>query len=804
MNTQTTPREFALRRRSLRQNVPVSLGSGSQSIIRTPSRVSKYTDQVQPLSRRQSHRASMIIAEALHQQANHVDGVFAKGQPAATVTTTPSSLLRKRRRSMLANLPSLIPPTLSTPFNSQSTKRNFLASLQNAPPSLNYFSQNSLQNTPASLDRNPLSLSQVVPASLNTGTGNQSNFSSQKPNPIPTFQNNHPSVHPNPAPSLQSGPSNTNSNIPSNYHLQGLNSGSRHGAIQFGSLLGPSAFNTSSPANSPLLSDPRPLRDKTYQLLIMQEIMDFLVTNQFERETGYSITAKNLARPTQKDFVLMYRFLYSRLDPNYVFERAIDVDVLTTLKLIEYPYLDSLNRSQISAVGGHHWPTFLGVLYFLVTQNLLYALSKKECDNILHAQDPIDVIGNNFSTESYAAYLTGADEFSEETSRMKQEFQRLFHDILTAQAAASAESEAIEARTITVERELLQAKEALKMSMALENDVKSLGEYVRDMQDRKPRWHETLEKLESNLNTTERELVHVQEAQAQVERDLAARETSLVDIDRLLSKKSKLELDLQTMNAAVLAKATLTAQHEQVLQGHNAELINCKDQYNQKILSLSSDIDHLVHDNILSRMGHEELYRVELKKINSSESNFREYLGGELVEPPFSIILGQKDKLRKELATKRTELQESTALLNTDLAAGTEELTRIDTEIHHIKTRLVQVEQERDDIVQLMHNDSMAYSKLIDDYQRQIRASNTRGNEAFIEIESRYIDSLTVHQERMSELERRKILMYKKCEEIFGFAIDIKMQLQTSLNNTADVIAAELDIITQSEPVDAA
>ena len=165
-------------------------------------------------------------------------------------------------------------------------------------------------------------------------------------------------------------------------------------------------------SNNSTSRDTRPLRDKNYQAKISQETFDYLVKNKFEIETRHPLTQKTLKAPTQKDFALIFQWLYKRLDPGYKFTRSIEHEVYSILKIINYPFLDSINKSQISAVGGQNWPYYLGMLHWLVELNRsLDAFDNKAYGTENYTEDDVlDQIFIRYISKSYKAFLSNEDD----------------------------------------------------------------------------------------------------------------------------------------------------------------------------------------------------------------------------------------------------------------------------------------------------------------------------------------------------------------------------------------------------------
>ena len=137
--------------------------------------------------------------------------------------------------------------------------------------------------------------------------------------------------------------------------------------------------------------DTRPLRDRNFQQAIQQEIIDYLLQNKFDIETNHPVSIKSLKQPTQKGFLIIFKWLYQRIDPGHKFNRSVESDIYQILKNLQYPYLESINKSQISAVGGSSWHKFLGMLHWLVRVNM-------KMDQIMNKQDN-DMIDNQPTQE---------------------------------------------------------------------------------------------------------------------------------------------------------------------------------------------------------------------------------------------------------------------------------------------------------------------------------------------------------------------------------------------------------------------
>ena len=115
-----------------------------------------------------------------------------------------------------------------------------------------------------------------------------------------------------------------------------------------------------------VLRDPRPHKDRAFQSKIGQELVRYLTDHHFEHDMKHALSNNAMKSPTQKDFNCMFQWLYLRIDPGYRFVKNIDQEVPLILKQLRYPYERMITKSQIAAVGGQNWGTFLGLLHWMM------------------------------------------------------------------------------------------------------------------------------------------------------------------------------------------------------------------------------------------------------------------------------------------------------------------------------------------------------------------------------------------------------------------------------------------------------
>ena len=181
-----------------------------------------------------------------------------------------------------------------------------------------------------------------------------------------------------------------------------------------GQMGGHQSFFATAPIPAGVPTDPRRLKDASVRQQMAHELMEYLTHNNFEMESKHSLSAKSMTSPTQKDFNCMFQWLYHRIDPSYRFQKSIDQEVPVLLKQMRYPFEKSIMKSQIAAVGGNNWSTFLGLLHWMMQlARMMDAYEAGSFDDACF-EAGYDVSGDriifDFLSEAYRTWLSADDE----------------------------------------------------------------------------------------------------------------------------------------------------------------------------------------------------------------------------------------------------------------------------------------------------------------------------------------------------------------------------------------------------------
>ncbi|RPB23642.1 hypothetical protein L211DRAFT_234879 [Terfezia boudieri ATCC MYA-4762] len=300
--------------------------------------------------------------------------------------------------------------------------------------------------------------------------------------------------------------------------------------------------------------DPRPLRDRSFLARIAGEILEYLATNNFEAETKYQVSSHFLKSPTQKDFNVVFEYLYHQLDPNYHFTKSMDQEVLPILKTLRYPYLNAITKSALAAVGGaNSWPTFLGMLHWLLELvRTMERLDSGDYEAAVEEKEGLDVgsdrIVFEFAARSYQTWLQGVDDhsgyiqemvsqFDERVMRYNQDVEELEHqNIELREQLGKINLVDSEGRTP------LQVLEVEKL--ILEKDKEKFSVYIGNLEGQIQKTRAANERLKEQVRELDEELMGLQRA-------VDKQGLSPQDVDRISGEREKLDKGLAVVSERV-------------------------------------------------------------------------------------------------------------------------------------------------------------------------------------------------------------------------------------------------------------
>ncbi|EDO15627.1 hypothetical protein Kpol_489p8 [Vanderwaltozyma polyspora DSM 70294] len=585
----------------------------------------------------------------------------------------------------------------------------------------------------------------------------------------------------------------------------------RHSMIPYSTNANVNSNPTPNIANR----DPRPLRDKNFQNAIQQEIYDYLIQNKFDIEVNYPITIKSLKQPTQKGFIYMFKWLYSRLDPGYQFTKSIEQEVYQLLRTLQYPYLETINKSQISAVGGNSWHKFLGMLHWLVKINIKLDRSLNRVDQSLLNQNTQDVtilnypVQNqedqdkkqdkyevmieqlciNYITDCYKNYLKGNENFKPIKDELYQEFVKLENIFQADIKNLDNLNEKFSIKCNELAKNFEQLKLSREKFNALQNDLIKFQNYVNIMENKSIEWPIKLDKMKSESVTKHSEIEQIGADIEKLNETLSNRNISIDEIENKNQEKENLtkSLDSNSDKMDKLVSSIKTLKIE--LEGIYKALLDTLRQYN---LSL----DNLINER--SRLDHKinrPLFVIELPK-NLSINGDMSITNETLFDNNFTIgstIKANINSLNNEIIERIREIEKNNGELEHQLISLKEEVMDKNRTIEKIELQLSEVNSEYELNKQESDSKLLSQEIEIEKIERKINDSNRITKEKLSEAEQLIKSTKLKHEESQLEIDRQRASLNKKVIEIIEFSSNFKINIQNKIDSTETLVIDEIN-----------
>lgn len=312
------------------------------------------------------------------------------------------------------------------------------------------------------------------------------------------------------------------------------------------------SFFITAPVPAGVPRDPRPLRDRAYQTQIGQELLDYLTQNNFEMDMKHTLTQKSMTSPMQKDFNFMFQWLYNRIDPDYKFQKGIEAEVPPVLKQLRYPYEKSITKSQLSAVGGQNWPTFLGMLHWMMqlAQQMTQYSEGAYDDACIEAN--CDVVNDktlwDYLSSAYNTWICAEDQDDDMEALLQPLVDEMAAKFDEANAKYTEEAKMLEAehRALSDQIDAL-SKTGAKISKldevikTLEGDKGKFEEYNAGLEAKCERSDDRASRLDQEILRIEGELSEAEQERASLQEAVDQQGLTIQEIDRMNSERERLQ-----------------------------------------------------------------------------------------------------------------------------------------------------------------------------------------------------------------------------------------------------------------------
>ncbi|KAG4430591.1 kinetochore-associated Ndc80 complex subunit ndc80 [Cadophora sp. M221] len=324
--------------------------------------------------------------------------------------------------------------------------------------------------------------------------------------------------------------------------------------------MGHQSFFQQAPQPAGVPKDPRPLRDRSYQAKIGQELLDYMAANNFEMEMKHPLSQNIIKSPTQKDFNFMFQWLYHRIDPSYRFQKSMDQEVLPILIQLRYPFHKMITKSSLTACGSaNSWHIFLGLLHWMMQlSQMLDGYAANQYDDAC-AETGVDVSGDRiifgFLSGAYRDWLSMDEDAGDEDQDrvLAPHVEAMAHEFDRSNSKYLDELHILEGENKRLQKEIeLLEKSGSDVAMLdrnfkiMEEDKVKFEEFDNRMNQKSEKYESRIEFLQGELDKVMVELKEADDERASLQKAVDDQGISMADIDRMTVERERLQKGIES------------------------------------------------------------------------------------------------------------------------------------------------------------------------------------------------------------------------------------------------------------------
>ncbi|KAG1826781.1 HEC/Ndc80p family-domain-containing protein [Suillus subaureus] len=556
-----------------------------------------------------------------------------------------------------------------------------------------------------------------------------------------------------------------------NYGRTPLTNSSRRGSVWTGGA------SLAPPSGSQTFKDPRPIRERSYQSKMKQEIYSWLQATEFD------ISMQTLSNITGKDFRAMFQHLVTIVDPGYPFDSRLrfEDEFQPALKALRYPFAAQIDNKWLAAPGSmHSWPTLLAALHWLVEMGkarLNYLESEDDptlqiVDRIPEEfSDPIhhQALAFEYFSEAYVAFFHGADVFHEQDKALETSYakknERVVGDLEDKKVLlAQGMKELDELRTSKAPLEKLQKIRACIL-------------------DDRAKFDDVLHRLESR----KRQLT---ESVVREKAELAARSQNF---DQLKAEHEKLTEVVKVQNLTPEEVIRMNTDHETLAR--NLEDLKYKiSEVRKTVMSLEVITTNRgaaaeealdLYGNLLSAVGlfpplPPPFDNIDLRlELNTATANPQQLLLGSDIRKIIKPTLSSVAEIKR---TERADIESERIKVDNELDKLTLECENVDEEVREIEKKVMSLNEQADDLRDAAQQESMVSNAEAARLERELAHARTAALSSGMGVKSRLQALQFDYREQIAKVSRLKDetirAIAKNSNEIGLFKEEVSAQLR--------------------------
>ncbi|KAI4166187.1 MAG: hypothetical protein LQ342_000073 [Letrouitia transgressa] len=574
------------------------------------------------------------------------------------------------------------------------------------------------------------------------------------------------------------------------------------------------SFFVQAPVPAGVPRDPRPLKDRNYQAKLGQDLLDYLTRNNFEMEMKHSLSQNSVRSPTQKDFNFMFQWLYRRIDPAYRFQKNIDAEVPPIMKQLRYPYEKSITKSQISAVGGQNWATFLGLLHWMMQlAQMMEKYEVGEYDDAC-AEAGVDVSGDRiifrFLSGAYRDWLQVEDgEDEEDADRMLiPHVEAMAAEFERGNQKYAEEMKLLEAENVALKKQIDEAEKGApdiakldKQIKILEDDKQKFEAYNMNVEGRVEKYEGRNKFLIEEIEKAEQELREVEQERSDLQASVDKLGITIEDVDRMNAERERLQKNMETTAAKLEEMKKRSADKEAEANRSLEELERVADKYNNLCYQIG-----LIPSTAANAKGANFELHLATSVTNFSASQHGAQ-GDRLLSdastgfhPTQVLNLDLRGSIKPQLLTLRKEISERRSLAidadmkNIELLDSIKEaIDDKQAEVEALEHRVRAAEEECERTRENCQTQKVASDAQIEKMEKELAKMRSGLGESVQVMEQREMSVNIEYEQLTLKANALREELHTEIERMLNDIIKFKVHIQKSLEDYEGFVVEEVE-----------
>lgn len=529
----------------------------------------------------------------------------------------------------------------------------------------------------------------------------------------------------------------------------------------------------------------------------------------------HSLTQNTLKSPTQKDFNYIFQWLYKRIDPSYRFQKNIDTEVPPILKQLRYPYEKNITKSQIAAVGGTNWYTFLGVLHWMMQLAQMLDRYYQDQYDYACAEAGVDVTGDRiifrFLSGAYHDWLQGGEDEDDEVAEqrlvphvetMAAEFEKANEKYVQELQALEEENRLLRDQLEELEKNAPDIAKLDKHFKILEDDKKKFEDYNENVQGKIDKYENRIKFLEEELEKIDLELQTTEDDRINLQSSVDKRGITIQDIDRMSTERDRLQrsvedtlVRLDETHAKVMEKeseANMKLEElEQVTKSYNslayqAGLI-------PSTTANAKGVEFELFLNINDQLGMSQSHAVSEGDRLLADANTGYH-------PTNLINLDLRGVVRNHLISLRKEINERRKIAldedmnRRDLLENIKEaMDEKKSEVEALEHRRRAAEEEFEKTKEITSTQKLASDAQIEKMEKELAKMRASLSESVQLMEQREMNTNIEHEQLVLRANALREELHTGIESMLNDVIKFKVHVQKGLEDYESFVADEVE-----------